>query len=169
MRFIPIVFLFSIVAIGCSRGPEYYTNPYEDPGSQREYSEWTMEADEKRARSNVFIRGERTWMQTYQQREPIFRGYLKDVNQANQRLQRLRAKEAAIRLRDFQESLSTFTTVDTRKGSKARRVKGKQTEFFSKKQASDASRYKAFLRTRKDLCKLLSPEKKQEKGCPISN
>ncbi len=153
LRMILILPLIWTATTGCGGSPEYYPNPYGNPRSQMEYGQWTSEIQEIKARSDKFIRNGNFEMGTYEQQAPIFQGYIEDVDQVNQRLQSLRAREDEIRSLNFEEIMGRFSALQ----GKIHGAKDKESGLFIEKQASEKARYDEYVRQLDEKRKLALP------------
>ncbi len=141
---------------GCSSAPQYYNNPYADPRAQREYQEWITEQGQKKKRSDEYLKQEKAWMQTGEEREPIYQGYMEDITQVNQRWQAIRNKDKAIRLQAFRRSLGIFTSADEVKARKGRSIRERKTAFDQVARRKNTIRYQKYLHSRESLINRLN-------------
>ncbi|MBF0277995.1 MAG: hypothetical protein HQM13_09400 [SAR324 cluster bacterium] len=162
LRMMTLFFLILITVSGCRQIPDYYTNPYDDPRSQVEYRQWTMEDEEKKDRAEQNKRYSGSWIQPYEEREPIFSGYMEEVKMVNQRLQRRRSKEESAQLKGFQESVGAFSASQRRVAGKNQNTRNKQSKQLTEQEKTDKERYDEYME-RLDLQRRLLLLKKRRR------
>ncbi|MBF0286770.1 MAG: hypothetical protein HQM14_03055 [SAR324 cluster bacterium] len=146
-----VLMIIGFLLMGCSSSPKYYNNPYEDPRAQKEYQEWVAGHSKKQERSDEFVKKQKAWMQTDEERGPIYRGYMEDITHVNQRWQAIQNKDKAARLRAFRQAVGIFSSADEIKSQKGRNVQERKTSIDTAANRENSARYQKYLLLRQSI------------------